>query len=96
MAESLEFVFVIKSAAKESDSDFHDQVEAIKQAGATWNGRGSSCWNCRVDPADTERLASVMNQLFAVARRYGTLVCLMPPDSGPSATRPEAPGHSPS
>ena len=78
MTESPEFVFVIKSAAKESDSDFHDQVEAIKRAGATWNGRGSSCWTCRVGAADTERLASVANQLFAISRQYGTLVCLMP------------------
>ena len=79
MTDSREFVFVIKSAPKESDSDFQDQVDAIKQAGATWNGRGSSCWNCHVDPADTERLASVINQLFGVSRQYGTLVCLMPP-----------------
>ena len=78
MTDSREFEFVIKSAPKESDSDFRAQAGAIKQAGATWNGRGS-CWNCRVDPADTERLASVINQLFAVARQYGTLVCLMPP-----------------
>ena len=77
MTNSPEFVFVIKSAARESD--FQDQVDAIKKAGATWNGGASACWNCRVDPADTERLASVANQLFAIARQYGTLVCLMPP-----------------
>ena len=81
------YEFTIRSAHRESD--FYDQVEAIKQI-ASWDGQ---FWTCHVDPADPERLAEVTNHLFEVARQYGTYVRL---SSGPSSSPPEASAHNPS
>jgi hypothetical protein len=64
------FKFTIRSAPRESD--FHAQVEAIKQV-ASWDGQ---FWYCRIDRTDAERLAEVTNHLFTVTRQYGTYVRL--------------------
>ena len=68
------FEFEIWSAHR--DSGFYDQVEAIKEV-ASWTGQ---YWYCRVDRADTERLAKVVNHLFTVAAEYGTSVRMVVPD----------------